>query len=474
MKRFLIWFAPIVLFLSSCGTNSSVTQQSSTADGSLQVSIDIQQIGTLAKKTEVNTISLSMLCLVLSCNNNVYIQDSIPLEGNSQIIIKRDYKFLTASEKWHISVWTIDAQGAIIHSGSKDFSIKPTETTSLAMKLNSLFSMVRAKIESIPQNVSRCELSIDDQAVAYKNVTVGSEALLEYDYVSTSAIHKVKIVLSSTNNGALFPLYSGDTILYVVPGQNKKIFMTLKQLWGTGSIDLTLENVGLIEINASTETPGSGLPFPFSKDGHTIALYHFEDLSTDVLYDECGKFNGVLMGAKKVSGYVGTGVALSAGKYASLNTLVPNNTPSGTAEFFFKINESFDPSGIYSLFGNRGSRFHVLYMSGSLVFQKNHSGIFKHVIVPVNLVPGVWYRIAVTWGTKGMRMYMNNELIGSNGDTSDYQNAIDGYYTVDYFLLQLGHKEWCCMEGIGIPREDGPFYFDGVIDELMVSDIERY
>jgi hypothetical protein len=63
---------------------------------------------------------------------------------------------------------------------------------------------------------------------------------------------------------------------------------------------------------------------------------------------------------------------------------------------------------------------------------------------------------------------LNGVLIASNNDQSEYN--LDNT-PPDQRLFEAGLKEGGGMEPLGL---SWPLYFDGVIDELRISDIQRY
>lgn len=67
-----------------------------------------------------------------------------------------------------------------------------------------------------------------------------------------------------------------------------------------------------------------------------------------------------------------------------------------------------------------------------------------------------------------MRIFLDGKLIGSNGDCSVYQSSPRG--TVEN-VFYIGRKTYDGMEGVGIHSTIG---FDGILDEIRISKIERY
>jgi hypothetical protein len=214
-----------------------------------------------------------------------------------------------------------------------------------------------------------------------------------------------------------------------------------------------------------------GKPAVLPTDDFTIAYFGFEEnQSTDSLFDLMGQHKGVLKGAKRTPGYSGNGIECTYGKFAQFDSIIPYGISNGTIDFYFRTNNTFNNDSIYSFLGNRGARVHVIYNKGSIYFQKNHDNIHKFTNYKITFTPEKWYHMAVTWGTKGMRIFIDNKLIASNTDTSNYMvDTTDATFIPFY----IGYKMWGGMEGIGIIGSQD-YYFDGIIDELHISSIERY
>ena len=208
-----------------------------------------------------------------------------------------------------------------------------------------------------------------------------------------------------------------------------------------------------------------------NKDNYTLAYFDFDHGGSD-FSDRTGTHKAIMHGAGSAEGYKGKGVACSEGSFVSLGFLVPDKTPEGTVELFIKPSNAFNPEGTYSIFGNQGARLHIIYKNRQMYFQKNHDN--KHIFIhgPAALESDEWYKIAVSWGPRGMRLFINENLIGFKQDTSDYR--LDQRDLREYGEFHAGYKNWCCMDGIGIYNRSGNYYFEGTIDELHISSVDRH
>ncbi|MBN1602586.1 MAG: LamG domain-containing protein [Chitinispirillaceae bacterium] len=203
-------------------------------------------------------------------------------------------------------------------------------------------------------------------------------------------------------------------------------------------------------------------------DQYTLALYHLNEKNGTTLTDETGRWNGTLYGGVRVPGLCGNGLQFNSGEYATFDTIIPDAQPEGTVELSVMFDKDFDTAGAYSIFGNDGSRIQVIYKNGQLFFLKNHSNIHKYTNAGFTVVPGKWVTIAVTWGAKGMRIFIDKELVSANTDCTAYE--VSPRTTLEN-IFYIGKKTWCCMDGIGISKA---LSFKGAIDEIRVSSIARY
>lgn len=206
----------------------------------------------------------------------------------------------------------------------------------------------------------------------------------------------------------------------------------------------------------------------FSNDDKTIALYHFNEESGNVLLDETGKWNGTTTGAKRVKGLFGNALQFNYGDNAKFDTIIPDKNPAGTLELFLMFDDSIKRDSAYSIFGNDGSRCNIFYKSGYLIFMKNQNDIYKYVEAKVTLKHNTWYHVAGTWGNKGMCLFVNDSLIARNTEISLYQCS--PRTTVEN-QFRIGEKSYIGMGAIGLNRA---LSFEGYIDEVRISNVERY
>lgn len=465
--------AGFTLFCMCSETNSVRNDETKTSQGNLNLKVNIEKIGFLQKTAKNKNIELSKLIIRLLKNDSLLISDTVAISGNDEVSILKEYLNLVSSPNWKLEAYAIDQTGIVTHSGSKDFIVKDNATTNLDLHLQSKYSMVVVHVNNPPKEVNQAELIIDGTAVNMIPLSDSIKTTITFDYLKTLESHNIKVQLKRDN----MVIYAGDTtISSVVPGQDKAISLILRKTDQGSSITVTLERSGTIVINATIETDtASFIPSgPWNADEHTLALYHFDNMVSDTFFaEETERWPAVNNGGKLVPGKFYSAISLQKNQYASMDTIIPNHTNSGTVEFYFKVSSTFNPDSAYFLVGNRGSRASFVFRDHQLFFIKGHHNIWRYVTSVVSFVPERWYHLAATWGEKGMRLYLDGKLIAYNLDQSDYQTSLE-YYTVDYFTFSIGYKTWCCLNGIGFPAHNDDLYFDGAIDELRISDIERY
>ncbi len=474
MKKIVMaTFSMGIILFSMCSETNSVREEKSASHGDLRVAIDIEKIGSLQKANKINDISLSKLVIKLLENDSLVIVDTISISGYEGITILKDYPNLTSSSNWKMEAFATDQSNMVTHSGIKDFSILENSKTDISLQLRSSYSMVRVYLNNPPMGVSQAELVVDGNTVDLVSKNDSGALELSFDYLTTSDSHNIKVRLKDSS--AI--LYAGDTTIpVVIPGKDENMTLVLKRIGQGLSVTVDIERIGKIRINTIIEDePQKFVPSgPWAVDSHTLALYHFDSLSVyNQFPEETGKWTAINNGGSIVPGKFSSAVSLQALQYVSMDTIIPNHTNAGTIEFYFKVNPSFNPDSVYFLVGNKGSRASFIFKDHELFFIKGHHNVWIYVNSLVSFTANQWYHIAATWGDKGMRLFLDGQLIANSSDTSDYQTSLN-LYPVEYFTFNIGYKSWCCLGGIGIPDSVDNFYFDGAIDELRFSDIERY
>jgi hypothetical protein len=254
-------------------------------------------------------------------------------------------------------------------------------------------------------------------------------------------------------NGLL--AYYGEATFDILSGKPISLTIQLKAVKGTIIINGTI-------VDESKE---------FTLDRNTLVLYRLNEVaSITSLKDETSRSVGAIGTGRRTDGYSKGGLSFSNGTYSSFvsDTIIPDGTPNGTIECYFKWNSTWDSTGSYAIFGNNGARCLLIFKNKQFYFIKNHSNIFKYVSGSASTRSNEWYHLSATWGSKGMRIFINGRLIGSNSDKSEYQSSPRGVSENSFYI---GRKTYDGMEGVRIYSST---WFDGCIDEIRLSNIERY
>lgn len=192
-----------------------------------------------------------------------------------------------------------------------------------------------------------------------------------------------------------------------------------------------------------------------------VGLWHYDEGQGMTLHDASFNGNdGVLQAAPAdpswVAGVMGYGLDFDGDDYVLLPLLC--NTPEGTVEVWF--NPRTYPPGVYSTMFSVG-RLGNPAVNGLFIFvQAQHlrawlwTGFgwqFIGVLWVVTL--NAWQHAAFTWGPAGMRLYHNAGVPTTNAHVGAPQVAGNSY--------------------LGWHHEVVTDYFDGLEDELLVSNRQR-
>jgi len=201
---------------------------------------------------------------------------------------------------------------------------------------------------------------------------------------------------------------------------------------------------------------------PYSVDEDTIALYHCDDGSGTTVTDETGNYDASLSNADAWSATAKYGAASiypNALYRMTQSTLLDSMPDNGTVEFWFC--PDIDVSKFYVLFRKYGGDGKDLGLwfeaaaSYALQFYKVGSDGVKTINSTTNTwTAGTWYHVAITWGSEGMKLWINDECEATGESTT----APGGGTATDFTVgSNYGHGD----------------EFDGKIDEIRVSSVQR-
>jgi hypothetical protein len=218
-------------------------------------------------------------------------------------------------------------------------------------------------------------------------------------------------------------------------------------------------------------------------DPQLIALYEFNEVVPDPqlihhwnmdtthgpVSDNIASLDGTANGATPGS----TGVLGNAYGFDGSNDYIefPHNSSlmlaSGTISFWFTTTTPASTMGLFSKdasnFGN-GGHVHI-YTESSRIKVRLQSDSVSYTMQWGAIASKTSYYVAFTFGTEGMKLYVN----GSEVDSDSYQGGLDsssgGSGNTEPFVL--GANTWVSGTGVVTPLQN---YFNGVIDEVRVYD----
>ena len=299
-----------------------------------------------------------------------------------------------------------------------------------------------AKIES---NKSYINMSVIN---AYNNQTIPG-----YENRTESNIDISNITTDSIRLKAWF---SGD-------GQNAPALDSWGVEWTAGNAwrDSFIGS-GKVDLGNSTISGLRG-------DEHTLALWHFDEGQGNVLKDSSGNGNdGTLMNMDENNWRDGiSGKALG---FDGLNDYITGNNNSqflnsddGTIEAWIKRPTGANPSVNMPIFGkhqcSKGGWYLMINTDNQIdhsYYNVNEMGWHSLTTSDLTWNPDQWYHIVGTRGKDGLKIYRDNILVASNADTAPFVEYGNGYMQI------VTYGTFC----------DGA-KFDGIIDEVCISDIAR-
>ena len=202
-------------------------------------------------------------------------------------------------------------------------------------------------------------------------------------------------------------------------------------------------------------------------DEHTILYYNFDLSDGAKIPDEIGNYDGELGGdatiTNKSDGRFREGLKLDGdGDYIKAGNI--GAPEAGTVEAWVRIEsfeENIDGNGFASMGKDYGGTGDVMLFGVHQKFNLNvqfgmYSGGWKWADsgVLVKDLVGEWHHLAGTWGPRGLEIWIDGELKGTN-DTYKLGIPDPAYQT-----LLIGSNSW-----------HGDIH--GVMDEFRVSDIQR-
>ena len=207
----------------------------------------------------------------------------------------------------------------------------------------------------------------------------------------------------------------------------------------------------------------------YTTDSNTEALIHLNDGIGSTATDSSGNGNsGTITGAQWTGDNLLGDYALYFDGSDRVNFGDEFDLTDGSIEMWFNLTENFnnsctDDMMLYSKYMIQGGKEYSVKLKleaddGKIYFnitkQDNQYSIYSNSVSWMN---NTWYHVAGTWGSNGMKMYINNTLQLNTNSYNDY----------------WGNKNSEAYLGIFYDETSYLNGFEGIIDEFRVSDIQR-
>jgi concanavalin A-like lectin/glucanase superfamily protein len=208
-----------------------------------------------------------------------------------------------------------------------------------------------------------------------------------------------------------------------------------------------------------TQTPDN-ISSEYSVDGYTLALYHLNFQSSPwpgVLDQVSGNYSGLNANAVVVPGGRYNGSLSVDGNGSYFATYNVGNPWRGAVEAWVNLtnpNGSFHFISAGDGFASKMSLGVISYWSPNIRFGIQGNWADSRIL-PTALVGG-WHHVAGTWGPRGMEIWIDGSLCGTNSFTGKMGDSVDNF------------RAACKIDNNGVSE-----CMQGGIDELRVSNIQR-
>ncbi|OPY90227.1 MAG: hypothetical protein A4E72_00760 [Syntrophus sp. PtaU1.Bin208] len=209
------------------------------------------------------------------------------------------------------------------------------------------------------------------------------------------------------------------------------------------------------------------LTVPYTVDANTVALYHLDSAPGGVTPDSVGNHDGVLNGNAQItsSGKFGGGLLLDGnGDYVRLGNVHQNpvrDYTQGSVEAWVNLSSTKS----YMVVLGSGTEYGNNWDDGW--FLGRHSGYSDKLVfmiwnggwnvadsgITLESLVGGWHHLAGTWGAKGIEVWVDGVLKGTNPTAVAPSNP-------NYSTALIGTDSWTWAT-------------PGTLDEVRISDIQR-
>ena len=219
----------------------------------------------------------------------------------------------------------------------------------------------------------------------------------------------------------------------------------------------------------------------FSVDADTVALWHFNEGSGQQIHDDTGNGHDSVLGSGDQAdnndpdwtneGYAGSALEFNGDQYVNIPNDGSFDLEQGTIELWFKLKNPIqgnqatwimmiskaesDDFNSYLGFGDSPA--------GKLRYKMEKGGDEGSIASNSNQWDAnQWYFVAATFGPNGRKLYVDGVL------QQESTNTTNSWADINVSIISIGCYMLPDIQGI-----DKPYTFEGVIDEVRISDIER-
>lgn len=214
-----------------------------------------------------------------------------------------------------------------------------------------------------------------------------------------------------------------------------------------------------------TNTP-QAITGPSVVDQFTKALYHLDNVGGSIVQDETGQYNGALSADARIvaegrfGGSLALNCAISGDGYGTYAHLPNMGSPlAGTLEAWVKYTQADRPFAVIhggDEYGLPTSRYFLGVPFLTTLRFGAYDGANMHWVdsgvTATTLADNCWHHLAGTWGPRGMELWIDGTIRGTDSYTGNAQNWISTY------LIGCDSRGNC---------------FRGNIDEVRMSIIQR-
>ncbi len=247
----------IAILLVGCSDNgvlSSIPQNEQALKGSANITVDVAEIGILAK---ASALRMTTVIVTVSADGEDTIEKEYSLSEKGGDVIDFTLEDLASFKNWTVIALTTDEAGVVIHEGTTSFYVEPSVVTEVALSLDAQYSILQTSFEALPDSITSVVLYVD--GVKRDSISAVDELALSYDYLTIGEDHITEIVCYGSLFGTSMELYKGTVSVTPKMGTDQSYSLTLAWVGieeppaGSASMNITVGTVGTETLNTQFE-----------------------------------------------------------------------------------------------------------------------------------------------------------------------------------------------------------------------------